>query len=77
MQTDSTTLHVVDNATSTQISALHPSYQYEILVAAVTIAAGPYSSTAISIQLPESGVIDIQIVHVGIIFFIQHQVVIL
>ena len=55
VQTDSTALHVLtSNTTSTVISDLHPSYQYEVQVAAVTVAIGPYSNTAV-IQLPESG----------------------
>ena len=56
VQTDSTALHVLTgNSTSTVISALHPSYQYEVQVAAVTVLIGPYSNTTVVIQLPESG----------------------
>ena len=75
VQTDSTTLHVLtSNTTSTVISDLHPSYQYEVQVAAVTVAIGPYSNTAV-IQLPESGTFTCSCSHcASFVFLLQHQV---
>lgn len=41
-------------STSIEISSLHPDYTYDIRVAAVTIAIGPYSAI-VNITTPEDG----------------------
>lgn len=45
------------------VSSLHPYYTYEVELAAVTIAVGPYS-LPVSFQLPEDGELHVRIVSV-------------
>lgn len=45
---------IESETTSIVIPSLHPYYTYEVVVAAVTVANGPYSPTLI-LQLPEDG----------------------
>ena len=44
----------VTNNTSLNLSSLHPYYVYSVIVAAETVAIGPFSSPVV-IQMPESG----------------------
>ena len=45
---------IESETTSIVISSLHPYYTYEVVVAAVTVANGPYSPPLV-LQLPEDG----------------------
>ena len=47
-----TVLHMTSRTTSLTATSLHPYYMYEVVVAAVTVAVGPYSQPA-QITTPE------------------------
>ena len=42
------------NSTTTEVSGLHPDYEYEWRVAAVTVGVGPYTNNTTT-RLPEDG----------------------
>ena len=42
------------NSTTIEVSGLHPDYEYEWRVAAVTVGVGPYTNTTTT-RLPEDG----------------------
>ena len=46
--------HVITNITLLELNKLHPFYMYTSVVAAQTVALGPYS-TAVSVRLGEEG----------------------
>ena len=54
-ETDTGVQFQIESETTAKIiSSLHPSYIYEVVVAAVTIAIGPYS-VSVTFGLPEDG----------------------
>ena len=48
-------IHVEVETMTEVVYSLHPFYTYEVIVSAVTIASGPYTSP-VTVQLPEDGV---------------------
>ena len=48
------TYYTVQNSLQTTLTDLHPYYNYQVTVAAITIGLGPYSTEA-TVQLPEAG----------------------
>ena len=57
--------------TSTTLFALHPYYRYEILVSAVTVAAGPYSEVIV-VQTNPDGEPNYSTIHTINILYILH-----
>ena len=52
------TYYTVQNTLQTTLTDLHPYYNYQVTVAAITIGLGPYSTEA-TVQLPEAGLIRV------------------
>ena len=54
------TYYTIQNSLQTTLTDLHPYYNYQVTVAAITIGLGPYSTEA-TVQLPEAGLIIINV----------------